>query len=77
MDRSETGKPRGQKSIARILAPQEHIVKRGPVHRPSQHSILPRINSQWFIELVERLGRQVWMGDAARIPGQVRAAAED
>lgn len=24
-------------------------------------------NSQWFIELLERLGHQVWIGDAARI----------
>jgi transposase len=24
-------------------------------------------NSQWFIEFLERLGHQVWIGDAARI----------
>ena len=24
-------------------------------------------NSQWFIELLERLGHQVWVGDAAQI----------
>ncbi len=24
-------------------------------------------NSQWFIELLERLGHQVWIGDAAEI----------
>ena len=24
-------------------------------------------NSQWFIELLERLGHQVWIGDAAQI----------
>jgi transposase len=34
-------------------------------------------NSQWFVELVEDLGQEIWIGDAAQIPGQLRAQAED
>lgn len=25
-------------------------------------------NSQWFIQLLERLGHEIWIGDAAQIP---------
>ena len=34
-------------------------------------------NSQWFIELVQDLGHEIWIGDAAADPGQLRAQAED
>ena len=34
-------------------------------------------NSQWFIELVEDLGHEIWIGDAAQNPGQLRTQAED
>jgi hypothetical protein len=34
-------------------------------------------NSQWFIELVQDLGHEIWIGDEAQIRGQLCAQAED
>ena len=37
----------------------------GSLPRPSLVGLESRGNSEWFVELVQRLGHQVWIGDAA------------
>ena len=39
----------------------------GSLPRPSLVGLESCGNSQWFVELLERLGHQVWIGDAAQI----------
>jgi transposase len=39
----------------------------GSLPRPSLVGLESRGNSEWFVELVQRLGHQVWIGDAAEI----------
>jgi transposase len=39
----------------------------GSLPRPSLVGLESCGNSQWFVELVEKLGHEVWIGDAAQI----------
>lgn len=39
----------------------------GELHAPALVGVEACGNSQWFVELLERLGHQVWVGDAAQI----------
>jgi hypothetical protein len=63
-----------------VIQTAETLLKMGAaaeqVREPALIGMEATGNSHWFVEMAEDLGHVVWIGDAAAIRSQLRAAAK-